>query len=76
MDYRRLGNAGMKVSAVSLGAWITFGGSLEDDTAEQIIGTAIDGGINFIDTADAYARGEAVRPMQIVKSLYRWNHST
>jgi voltage-dependent potassium channel beta subunit len=72
MDYRRLGNAGMKVSAVSLGAWITFGGSLEDDTAEQIIGTAIDGGINFIDTADAYARGEAERVVgQAIKGYDR-----
>jgi voltage-dependent potassium channel beta subunit len=72
MDYRRLGNAGMKVSAVSLGAWITFGGSLEDDTAEQIIGTAIDGGINFIDTADAYAKGEAERVVgQAIKGYDR-----
>ncbi len=59
MEYRRVGQAGMKVSAVSLGAWITFGGTVEDDTAEQIIGSAIDSGINFIDTADAYAGGEA-----------------
>jgi voltage-dependent potassium channel beta subunit len=72
MDYRRLGNAGMKVSAVSLGAWITFGGSLEDNTAEQIIGTAIDGGINFIDTADAYAKGEAERVVgQAIKGYDR-----
>ena len=59
MEYRRLGQAGLRVSAVSLGAWITFGGTVEDETAEQIIGAAIDSGINFIDTADAYARGEA-----------------
>ncbi|MBI1295194.1 aldo/keto reductase [bacterium] len=59
MEYRRLGQAGLKVSAVSLGAWITFGGTVEDETAEQIIRSAIDSGINFIDTADAYARGEA-----------------
>jgi voltage-dependent potassium channel beta subunit len=72
MEYRRLGNAGMRVSAVSLGAWITFGGSVGDDTAEEIIRTAIDGGINFIDTADAYARGEAERVVgQAIKGYDR-----
>ncbi|MBA3468708.1 MAG: aldo/keto reductase family protein [Herpetosiphonaceae bacterium] len=59
MDYRRLGNAGMRVSAVSLGAWLTYGGSVENQTAADCLRTAIDHGINFIDVADIYARGEA-----------------
>ena len=59
MEYRRLGNAGMKVSSVSLGAWLTYGGSVENDTAAQCLRTAIDHGVNFIDVADVYARGEA-----------------
>jgi voltage-dependent potassium channel beta subunit len=59
MEYRRLGRAGMKVSAVSLGAWLTYGGSVENETAAQCIRTAIEHGINFIDVADAYARGKA-----------------
>lgn len=59
MQYRRVGRAGMKVSAVSLGAWITYGGSVEDQMATQCIQTAIENGINFIDVADAYARGQA-----------------
>jgi voltage-dependent potassium channel beta subunit len=59
MQYRRLGSAGMKVSAISLGAWITYGGSVEDQTATQCIRTAIENGVNFIDVADAYAKGQA-----------------
>jgi voltage-dependent potassium channel beta subunit len=59
MQYRRLGDAGMKVSAVSLGAWITYGGSVDDTTAVDCLRTAVEHGVNFIDTADAYERGEA-----------------
>lgn len=61
MEYRRLGKAGLKVSAVSLGAWLTYGGSVQDETARACIRAAIDQGVNFIDVADAYARGEAER---------------
>lgn len=59
MEYRRLGKAGIRVSEVSLGAWLTYGGSVENETAAECIRTALDHGINFIDVADVYARGEA-----------------
>ena len=59
MEYRRLGISGMKVSVIALGAWRTYGESVEDDTAEKCIEKAIDLGINFIDMADAYAGGKA-----------------
>jgi voltage-dependent potassium channel beta subunit len=72
MEYRRLGQAGMKVSAVSLGAWLTYGGSVEDKTARDCIRTAIEHGVNFIDVADAYARGEAERVVgQVIKDFKR-----
>ena len=61
MKYRRLGKAGIKVSEISLGGWLTFGGSVDEETTARIIGTAIDHGVNFIDLADIYARGEAER---------------
>ena len=58
MEYRRLGNAGMKVSAISLGGWTTFGESLTDSgLARDIITKAYDSGINFFDIADVYANG-------------------
>jgi len=61
MKYRRLGNAGIKVSEISLGGWLTFGGAVDEQTTDKIVETAIDRGVNFIDLADAYARGEAER---------------
>ncbi len=58
MIYRRLGRAGMKVSAISLGAWTTYGGSVKDkQLITDIVAKAYESGINFFDNADAYARG-------------------
>jgi voltage-dependent potassium channel beta subunit len=58
MNYRRLGRAGMKVSTVSLGAWTTYGGSVQDKKLiTDIVAKAFDKGVNFFDNADAYARG-------------------
>jgi voltage-dependent potassium channel beta subunit len=72
MEYRRLGNAGIKVSAVSFGTWLTVGGSINDDTAGQCIRTAFEHGINFFDIADAYARGEAERVVgRVIKDFKR-----
>jgi len=59
MKYRRLGRFGLRVSAVSLGGWLTHGRSLEDSTTEQIVKKALELGINLFDTADAYNAGEA-----------------
>lgn len=59
MKYRRLGKAGTKVSEISIGGWLTFGGTIDEKTTEKILAAAIDGGVNFIDLADIYARGEA-----------------
>lgn len=71
MEYRRLGNAGMKVSSVSLGGWINFGASkLEQDRAKAIVETAYDNGINYFDLADIYARGEAETQMGQALSQY------
>lgn len=59
MQYRRLGNAGVKVSAIALGSWLTYGNAVDDKTAEACIDKAYNLGINFFDTANAYRRGEA-----------------
>ncbi|NOZ28791.1 MAG: aldo/keto reductase [Chloroflexi bacterium] len=71
MQYRRLGNAGMKVSEISLGAWLTFGEKVDEKATAACIGAAIDQGINFFDLADAYARGEAERVVGKVIKAYR-----
>jgi voltage-dependent potassium channel beta subunit len=59
MHYRRLGRSGLKVSEISLGAWITFGGQLDENAAEKLIHAAYEQGINFFDNADMYANGQA-----------------
>jgi len=59
MHYRRLGRSGLKVSEISLGAWITFGGQLGEKDAVELIHAAYDQGINFFDNADMYAAGQA-----------------
>jgi voltage-dependent potassium channel beta subunit len=64
MQYRALGKSGLKVSALSLGGWTTFGDSLSDDgEAERILRAAFEAGINFFDIADVYARGGAEKMM-------------
>jgi voltage-dependent potassium channel beta subunit len=58
MPYRKLGSSGLKLSALSLGGWVTFGGLVRDRQAIQKIHTvAYEAGINFFDMADVYARG-------------------
>jgi voltage-dependent potassium channel beta subunit len=59
MHYRRLGRTGLKVSEISLGAWITFGDQIERKTAIDLVHAAYDQGINFFDNADVYAAGQA-----------------
>jgi voltage-dependent potassium channel beta subunit len=59
MEYRRLGKAGVKVSVISLGNWLTHGGYVADETATACVHRAYDLGINLFDTANAYNRGAA-----------------
>lgn len=71
MEYRRLGTSGLKVSAISLGAWLTYGSSrVAEDSAIACIHRAIEQGINYIDAADVYAYGRAE---QVVGAAVR-NH--
>jgi aryl-alcohol dehydrogenase-like predicted oxidoreductase len=59
--YRHLGASGLRVSEVSLGSWLTYGGSTEDESAIACIHKAFELGVNFFDTANVYRRGEAER---------------
>ena len=59
MRYRHLGSSGVRVSEVSLGSWLTYGGAVEDEAAIACIHKAFELGINFFDTANVYRRGEA-----------------
>ena len=59
MEYRRLGGSGVKVSEISLGSWLTYGGSVAEQQATACIHRAYELGINFFDTANVYVRGAA-----------------
>ncbi|MEZ6183600.1 MAG: aldo/keto reductase family protein [Planctomycetota bacterium] len=61
MRYRRLGDSGLKVSVVGLGSWLTYGNAVEEERAQECVRAALEAGINFFDTADVYAKGEAER---------------
>lgn len=63
MQYRRLGSTGYEVSTISFGAWAIGGawGDVDDDESLKALHTAIDNGINFIDTADVYGDGRSER---------------
>jgi voltage-dependent potassium channel beta subunit len=72
MEYRRLGEHGLKVSELSLGAWLTFGEQIDEDTARECMLAAHEAGVNYFDNADVYAQGQAEIVMgKIVKDLKR-----
>ena len=63
MQYRRMGTSGLQLSALSFGAWVTFGTRLGRSEARALIAQAFDAGVNFFDNAETYAQGEAERIM-------------
>lgn len=63
MEYRRMGHSGLKLSALSFGAWVTFGTRIGRSEARELIACAYDHGINFFDNAEVYGQGEAERIM-------------
>ena len=75
MEYRTLGASGLKVSALSLGAWVTYGGQVGEQVAADCMKTAFDAGINFFDNAEAYAHGNAETVMGNVIKEMGWKRS-
>jgi voltage-dependent potassium channel beta subunit len=70
MEYRRLGKAGLKLSALSLGAWVTYGGQVGEQVARSCMAAAHEAGVNFFDNAEAYAGGNAEVVMgNVIKQL-------
>ncbi|TFH07955.1 MAG: aldo/keto reductase [Candidatus Thorarchaeota archaeon] len=59
MKYRKVGKSGLKISEISLGSWLTYGGTVDNQVAKDCMNTAFDNGINFIDCAEIYAGGKA-----------------
>ncbi len=75
MKYRFLGASGLKISALSLGSWITFGDQIGQEPAYKCMKAAYDAGVNFFDNAEAYARGRAEIIMGNVIKKAGWKRS-
>ena len=76
MDYRKLGNSGLKVSELSFGSWVTFVNQLNQKSALDCMSYAYDQGVNFFDNAEAYASGESEVLMGNILKKLNWNRDT
>jgi voltage-dependent potassium channel beta subunit len=59
MQYRRLGRAGVRVSTLSLGSWVTYHNQVDTGAAVEMMAAAFDAGVNFFDNAEVYAGGHS-----------------
>jgi voltage-dependent potassium channel beta subunit len=76
MEYRRLGAAGLKLSLLSFGSWVTFGPQLNDDLAMESMAAAHDAGVNFFDNAEAYGGGQSELIMGRVLGKLGWSRNS
>lgn len=76
MTYRRLGASGLKISALSFGAWVTFGKQIGDPVARDLMHTAYAAGVNFFDNAETYADGQAEIVMGAILKKSGWARDT
>ncbi|XP_006811114.2 voltage-gated potassium channel subunit beta-2-like [Saccoglossus kowalevskii] len=76
MLYRNLGKSGLKVSCLGLGTWVTFGGQITDEMAEELVTLAFETGINLFDTAEVYAGGKAEIVLGKILKKKNWRRSS
>ncbi|MDZ4159575.1 MAG: aldo/keto reductase, partial [Anaerolineaceae bacterium] len=76
MKYRRMGKSGLKLSELSLGAWVTYGGQVGEEIAEKCMITAYEAGVNFFDNAEVYADGNAETVMGNVLKRLGWRRES
>ncbi|XP_022342669.2 voltage-gated potassium channel subunit beta-2-like isoform X2 [Crassostrea virginica] len=76
VTYRNLGKSGLRVSSIGLGTWVTFGGQVTDEVAEEILTLAYESGINFFDTAEVYAAGKAEITLGNILKKKSWRRSS
>lgn len=72
MQYRRLGSSGLQLSALSFGTWVTFGRQLDRAKARELFACAFDHGVNYFDSSETYAAGDAERLIGEVLVDLRW----
>jgi voltage-dependent potassium channel beta subunit len=76
MQYRQLGKSGIRISALSFGAWVTFGKQIGDPVARKLLHAAYDAGVNFFDNAESYADGQAEVVMGAILKKSGWRRSS
>ena len=76
MEYRRLGRAGLRVSALSFGSWVTYGNQLDETAALNLMAAARDHGVNFFDNAEVYASGKSEELMGLALKKLGWDRLT
>ncbi len=76
MQYRRLGRAGIKVSVLSFGSWVTFHTQADVNLAEEMMKAAYDAGVNFFDNAEVYAGGKSEEVMGAAFKKLGWRRSS
>ncbi|MBM3152994.1 MAG: aldo/keto reductase, partial [Chloroflexi bacterium] len=76
MEYRRIGRSGIKVSVLSLGAWVTFSNQVDQDSALEMLAAAYGAGVNFFDNAEVYAGGKAETIMGAALKKLGWRRGS
>jgi voltage-dependent potassium channel beta subunit len=76
MNYRRLGRAGLKVSELSFGSWVTYGNQMGESIARECMAAAFDAGVNFFDNAEVYAKGRSESIMGDALRKLGWRRSS
>lgn len=76
MNYRHLGKAGIQVSELSLGSWLTFNDQSAVDTTSKLMSAAYDAGVNFFDNAEVYAGGKSEEIMGAALKKLGWHRGS
>jgi len=76
MEYRHLGKAGIRVSELSFGSWVTFHNQADVDAAKEMMAAAYDAGVNFFDNAEAYAKGKSEEVMGAALKQLGWRRGS
>jgi voltage-dependent potassium channel beta subunit len=76
MEYRHLGQAGIQVSELSFGSWVTFHTQADVDSAVEMMAAAYDYGVNFFDNAESYAGGKSEEVMGAAIKKLGWRRSS
>lgn len=76
MEYRRLGNSGLKISELSFGSWVTYSTQVDETLATRLMAMAYEAGVNFFDNAEVYAAGKSEIIMGKSLKALGWGRDT